>query len=155
MKKPSTKQPHRGATRKRKALEPGGSFETAYGLVRYLPGDPDDDDRWASEADRLRALLSMKDKVHGMEKFILSLPKFLRRKGVKGAEVKRQLERLPERRRRQTEEARGALAEKKSAKDRLLGVRARNLRDQEELSNKKIAERLGIGRRRVAELLSE
>lgn len=144
MAKRNTKRPHRAGAGKRKALLPGGVVETRYGPARYLPSDPDDDPRWASEADRLRSLLAIQDMVHASEKFILSLPKRLRKRGVKVARVEREMERLPQVLRTRAATARQGKATKKKKEDDLLSEAARRLADKRGLSIAGIARALTV-----------
>jgi hypothetical protein len=132
MKKRNTKRPQRAGAGKRKALLPGGVVETRWGPARYLPAAPDEEIRWASEADKLRSFLSLQDTVHGIEMFLLSVPKHLR--GAKGAQIKRHMERLPEVLKNRAATARQGKETKRKNANKSLSDRARKLRDGRGLS---------------------
>ena len=153
MAKRDTKHPGTAGTKKSPPVVPAGVIKTAYGPVRYLGGAPNSRLRFASEVDYLRWMLSWKDAVNDAQKWALRLPKYMAR--VKISHLEQALERLPERRGKQTSKARDVLKKKKADGDRELRDEIVSLHRLEGLSNSKIALRLGISRRRVAALLAD
>ena len=106
-----------GASTKRTKV-PGAVMETKYGPIRTLPRDADDDERFASEVDRLRYILVVRDifepvriRWHELQ---ATLPKRLKGRGVKVKEVDAYLARLPAKRHNQTAPARKGRAARRA-----------------------------------------
>jgi hypothetical protein len=147
-----------GASTKRKK-DPGGVFPTKWGPIRTLPRNADDDERFASEVDRLRYVLVLRDifdpariRQHELQAI---LPKRLKKRGVKVKEVDAYLARLPAKRHNQTAPARKGRAARRAERDAKLRADTLDLRSRREWSISAIAKRLHIGRDRVREYLAE